>query len=32
MASPGTYKFEPKSVDHIGIQVRNCEKVIEKNT
>ena len=29
MGSTGTHKFQLKTVDHIGIHVRDCEKVIE---
>ena len=29
MANPGTHKFNLTTLDHIGIHVRDCEKVIE---
>lgn len=29
MVSSKTHEFRPKAVNHIGIQVKNCEKVIE---
>ena len=29
MEKGGTHKFQLKTVDHIGIHVRDCEKVIE---
>ena len=29
MASSDLHKFRPKTVDHIGIMVKDCEKVIE---
>ncbi len=29
MATSDTHEFRPQAVNHIGIQVRNCEKVIE---